>query len=69
MIEYATEFCELGYQIVVQDFLTLIDMEKMKKLVFESFLSQERMEAFYRLISRRVRELTRALEVYEHQKK
>jgi len=68
MHEYAIEFCKFGYYSVVQEFFVSVDIEKIKLLVFESFVSAPRKEAFLSLVIRRFHELKKALESYEYRK-
>ena len=57
MIDYVQEFKELAYRDLVIEFLAHMDLQKIEKIIDQSFLSQKRKKAFTSLMNRRYLEL------------
>ena len=57
MKDYIIEWNRLGYEDVVQDFRKAFSLDKIKRLIDTSFLSEKRKKALFRLICKRGDEL------------
>ncbi|MCB1082658.1 MAG: hypothetical protein KDK63_05890, partial [Chlamydiia bacterium] len=59
MKDYAQEFYRLGYTDVVDQFYAQLNSKKdtFYALIHHSFVSQERKDAFLKLVNRRIEEL------------
>lgn len=61
MKDYVAEFIENGHKTLVQEFMDGIDLEKLRQIVSESFISQKRKAALMKIIYERTMELKNAL--------
>ncbi|MDD4294183.1 MAG: HipA domain-containing protein [Candidatus Omnitrophica bacterium] len=61
MIDYCLEFKRLGYKNIIKKFYEKIKIKEIENMINSSFISEERKEAFKRLIKRRYEELRNEL--------
>jgi hypothetical protein len=57
MKDYVYEWNRLGYENVVQSFQKKVSLERLRKILEESFISERRQKALLRLMSKRGEEL------------